>query len=196
MIQIEGGHTASAYLDAFWQWVTFMADGDYDAALDALYWEDIQYKPDPSRFRHSIEHFFGGPDPWSVVVPNERLIDEINRRAEIHLPTGDEPGVFVTHIPVTTRPEDPKDDKIPLMGHGVEMLVRDVGGLNLLAFGIFMRRAGQRVRPAHNPASPRSAGRGISCCLTYPALWDREVPIQPRRGTGESNGASASTLRG
>jgi hypothetical protein len=138
MIQIEGGHTAPGYLNAFWQWVTLMADGDYDAALNALYWGDTQYKPDPSRFRHSIEHFFGGPDPWSVVVPNERLIDEINRRAEIRLGTEGEPGAFITHIPVTTRPEDPKDDKIPLMGHGVEMIVRDVGGAILLEFGIFM----------------------------------------------------------
>ena len=136
MIQIEGGHTASAYLDAYWQWVTLMADGDYDAAIDALYWG--RDKPEPSGIRHSIEHFFGGPDPWSVVVPNERLIDEINRRAEVHLATDNKRGMFIAHIPVTTRPEDPKDDKIPLMGLGVEMFVRDVGGANLLEFGIFM----------------------------------------------------------
>jgi len=95
MIQIEGGHTASAYLDAFWQWVTLMADGDYDAAIDALYWDGD--KPEPSAIRHSIEHFFGGPDPWSVVVPNERLVDEINRSAEIQLPTEDQPGSFIGH---------------------------------------------------------------------------------------------------
>jgi hypothetical protein len=41
-------------------------------------------------------------------------------------------------MPVTTQPEDPKDDEIPLMGLGVQMLVRDIGGMNVLEFGIFV----------------------------------------------------------
>ena len=139
MIEIEGGHTAPAYLDAFWRWVTLMAQGDYDAAADGLFlWEGMGREFDPSDLREHVEQFFGGPDPWSVVVPNERLVDKINGLAEIELARGEEPGYLVTLIPVTTQPEDPKDDEIPLAGVGVQMVVRDVGGASVLGFGIWM----------------------------------------------------------
>jgi hypothetical protein len=134
MIEVEQRDPAS-YLDAFWSWVSLLADGDYGSAVDALYWD--RPKPDPEAFRESVETFFGGPDPWTVVIPNQRLIDEINSAAEIDVPSTGRPGWFMATIPLTTRPQDPKDDAIPLMGLAVSFFVRDVGRAHVMEFEIF-----------------------------------------------------------
>jgi hypothetical protein len=54
------------------------------------------------------------------------------------LAKAEEPGYLVALIPVTTRPQNPKDDEIPLAGVGIEMIVRDVGRGSVLGFGIWM----------------------------------------------------------
>jgi hypothetical protein len=70
----------SNYLDGFWRWVEMLASNDYQRAVDGLYWpRGITWTPEALKCR--ITTFFGGDTPWSVVVPNERLIGVINDAA-------------------------------------------------------------------------------------------------------------------
>jgi hypothetical protein len=43
----------------------------------------------------------------------------------------------MAQIPLTTRPADPKDDAIPLMGLASSFFVRELAGRHVLEFEIF-----------------------------------------------------------
>lgn len=58
-----------------------LAADDYKGALEALYWpKGTTWIPQTLKDR--ITTFWGGNNPWSVVVPNERLIGVINDAAQ------------------------------------------------------------------------------------------------------------------
>src|SRR5829696_5457006 len=65
------------YLAGFWRRIELMAAADYRGALEALHWpRGTSWAPDALRER--VTTFWGGDTPWSVVVPNERLIGVID----------------------------------------------------------------------------------------------------------------------
>lgn len=126
----------SNYLDGFWRWVEILAGGDYQHALEALYWpHGCDWTAES--LKNQITTLFGGDAPWSVVVPNERLIGAINDAAKYEPQNQEGWGWFMAHIPLTTEPADPKSDDIPLMGLATSFLVRQHRGHYVLEFGIF-----------------------------------------------------------
>lgn len=118
LIRLPREDSKSNYLWGFWHWVAILAGGNYQGGLEALYWPNgTTWTPDALKDR--ITTFFGGDDPWSVVIPNDRLVDVINDAAE-HAD-----GWFMAQIPLTTEPSDPKNDAIPLMGLAISFFVRE-----------------------------------------------------------------------
>ncbi len=124
-------------LAAFWRWIAILEAGDYDGAIAALYWD----KPTTwtgAILKERITTFFGGEDPWYVVVPNERLIGVINDACEYAtLQSNGRSGWFMAQIPLTTNPDDPKDDEIPLMGLASSFFVREIDGQYVMEHEIF-----------------------------------------------------------
>jgi len=57
------------YLNGFWQWVELLAKEDYRRALEALYWSE-KNPWTPEILKKRVTTFFGGKDPWSVIIPN------------------------------------------------------------------------------------------------------------------------------
>ncbi len=124
------------YLDGFWRWVELLAADDYRGALEALHWpKGASWTPE--RLKERITTFFGGNAPWSVVVPNERLVAVINDAAEFQPPKREGWGWFMAQVPVTTEPADPKNDEIRLMGLACSFFVRERDGQYVLEFEIF-----------------------------------------------------------
>ena len=126
LIRLARVDTRESYLLGFWRLVELLAEGRYDAAVAGMLWPgDRPIAPDG--FRQVIEGFFGGDDPWSVIIPNERLVGVINDAAEVELPhaggtCSGEPhrhaheGWMLCQIPVTNEPERAKEDDVVLMG--------------------------------------------------------------------------------
>src|SRR5262249_10150645 len=124
------------YLGGFWRWVEMLANDDYRGALEGLYWpRGTSWTPGALKSR--ITTFFGGDAPWSVVVPNERLIGVVNDAAEYQPQNQDGWGWFLAQIPLTTEPADPKNDAIPLMGLASSFFVRPHRGHYVMEFEIF-----------------------------------------------------------
>lgn len=124
------------YLDGFWQWVALLADDDYKGALEALHWpRGTEWTP--KSLKERITTFFGGDAPWSVVIPNGRLVDVINDAAEFQPGSPRAGGWFLAQVPVTTEPADPKNDAIPLMGVACSFFVRKRDRQYVLEFEIF-----------------------------------------------------------
>ena len=136
MIRLPKEDTKVNYLGGFWQWIELLANDNYDAALDALYWA----KPTTwtaAKLKERITTFFGGDDPWFVVIPNDRLINVINDAGEYEPPANDRRGWFMAQIPLTTEPDDPTNDEIPLMGLASSFFVREIDGQYVLEHEIF-----------------------------------------------------------
>ncbi len=128
--------TKANYLDGFWRWVELLAADDYQGALEALHWpKETLWTPEALKDR--ITTFWGGDAPWSVVVPNERLVGVINDDAQFEPRNQDGWGWFMAQVPVTTEPANPKDDKIPLMGVASSFFVRQRGEHYVLEHEIF-----------------------------------------------------------
>ncbi len=100
-------------LDGFWRWVELLAADDDKGALEALHWRKGTKgtKWTPEALKDCITTFWGGNNPWSVVVPNERLVGIINDAAEFQPRNAKGWAWFLAQVPVTTEPADPKDDK-------------------------------------------------------------------------------------
>jgi hypothetical protein len=124
------------YLSGFWRWIELMAANDYQGALEALHWpKGTSWTPD--KLKERVTTFWGGDAPWSVVVPNERLIGVINDAAKFQPRNQDGWGWFLAQVPVTTEPADPKNDEIPLMGVASSFFVRQRGDCYVMEHEIF-----------------------------------------------------------
>lgn len=124
------------YLAGFWRWVELLAADDYQGALEALHWpKGTSFTPE--KLKERITTFFAGNAPWSVVVPNDRLIGVINDAAEFQPRNREGWGWFMAQVPLTTEPGDPKNDKIPLMGLAGSFFVRELDGKYVMEFEIF-----------------------------------------------------------
>ena len=136
LIRLPVVDTKANYLDGFWQWVELLAVNDYQGALEALHWpKGISWTPEALKNR--ITTFWGGDAPWSVVVPNERLVGVINDDAQFEPRNEEGWGWFIAQVPVTTDPADPKNDEIPLMGVASSFFVRQRGQHYVLEHEIF-----------------------------------------------------------
>jgi hypothetical protein len=143
-VQLNGEHlirlpcedSKTNYLDGFWRWVAILAGEDYQRALEALFWPTGTTWT-PSALKESVTKFFGGNDPWSVVIPNDRLVNVINEASEHEAGRQGGGGWFMAQIPLTTEPGDPKNDQIPLMGLATSFFVREHQGSYVLEFEIF-----------------------------------------------------------
>lgn len=123
--------TRENYLDAFWSWVGLLANDDYEAAAKALHPSSPKRLWTGERLQTKVTTFFGGDEPWTVVVPNDRLIAVVNDACDWT------EGWFMAQIPLTTRPQQPKADDIPLMGLATSFFVREIGGMFALEHEIF-----------------------------------------------------------
>jgi hypothetical protein len=136
LIRLPLVDTKPNYLDGFWQWVKLLAADDYRGALEALHWpEGTLWTPEALKVR--ITTFWGGDAPWSVVVPNERLVKAINDGAEFQPRNKNGRGWFLAQVPVTTEPADPNNDEIPLMGVASSFFIRQLGKHYVLEHEIF-----------------------------------------------------------
>jgi|SRR6516164_7455802 hypothetical protein len=136
LIRIPLVDSKANYLDGFWRWVELLAADDYKGALEALLWPNgTSWTPEALKKR--VTTFFGGDAPWSVVVPNDRLVGVINAAAEFQPRNPEGRGWFMAQMPVTTEPSDPKNDKIPLMGLASSFFVRERDECYVLEFEIF-----------------------------------------------------------
>ena len=124
------------YLKGFWDWVSLMADDDYSRAVEALYW---RRKPifTPKKLKERITSFWGGGKPWSVVIPNARLVKVVEDQADFDPSSGSQPGWLMAQIPVTTEPDRIKEDDISLQGVAVSFIVREFEGSKVFDFEIF-----------------------------------------------------------
>jgi hypothetical protein len=91
----------------------------------------------PGALKKRVTTFFGGGAPWSVVVPNDRLVRVINDAAEFQPRNREGWGWFMAQVPVTTEAADPKNDKIPLMGLTSSFFVRERNEKYVLEFESF-----------------------------------------------------------
>jgi hypothetical protein len=136
LIRLPVDDSRQNYLAGFWRWVELLAANDYRAAIEALYWpEPTSWTPDTLRQR--VTTFFGGDAPWSVVIPNERLVSAIDAAAEFLPRNNEHMGWFLAQIPLTTCPTDPKSDEIPLMGLACSFFVRERAGALVMEHEIF-----------------------------------------------------------
>jgi hypothetical protein len=126
LIRLPLVDTKANYLDGFWRWVELLAANDYQGAIEALHWPRGTSWP-PEALKDRITTFWGGSTPWSVVVPNERLVGVINDNAEFQPRNRDGWGWLLAQVPVTTEPADPKNDKILLMGVASSFFLRQQG---------------------------------------------------------------------
>jgi hypothetical protein len=136
LIRLPPVDSKSNYLDGFWRWVELLANDDYQGALEALYWPSGNTKT-AEWLKRRITSFFGGDAPWSVVVPNDRLIGVINDNAEYQARNRDGWGWFMAQIPLTTEPADPKHDEILLMGLATSFIVHPYQECYVMEFEIF-----------------------------------------------------------
>lgn len=136
LIRLPLVDTKANYLAGFWRWVELLAADDYKGALEALHWpKGTLWTPDALKDR--ITTFWNGAVPWSVVVPNERLVGVINDYAQFELRNAESWGWFLAQVPVTTEPADPKHDAIPLMGVASSFFVRQLGEHYVMEHEIF-----------------------------------------------------------
>ncbi|WP_165251945.1 hypothetical protein [Paludisphaera soli] len=112
LILLPSADTKLDYLAGFWRWVELLAADDYAGAIVSLHWPR-ETRWTPEGLKKQITTFFGGDRPWSVVVPNERLIGVLNDLAQFEPLDREGVGWFMAHIPLTTEPSNPKDDALP-----------------------------------------------------------------------------------
>jgi hypothetical protein len=136
LIRLPMEDSKANYLAGFWRWVGFLAAGDYQGALEAFYWPNGTTFT-PERLKERVTKFFGGDAPWSVVVPNDRLIGVVNDAAEFQPRNSKGWGWFMAQVPLTTEPAEPKRDEIPLIGLASSFFVRELDGNYVLEFEIF-----------------------------------------------------------
>lgn len=135
LIRLPVEDAKANYLAGFWRWVELLAADDYQGAVEALHWpKGILLTPE--KLKERVTTFFGGDAPWSVVVPNDRLIGVINDAAEFQPRNREGLGWFMAQVPLTTEPADPKSDEIPLMGLASSFFVRELSGRYVLEFEI------------------------------------------------------------
>lgn len=136
LIRLPAVDTKLDCLAGFWRWVELLAADDYTGALEALHWP--QGRPwTPEKLKERVTTFFGGDVPWSVVVPNESLVGVINDASDFEPRNREGVGWFMAQVPLTTKPEAPKDDGIPLMGLAASFFVRRLHDDYVLEFEIF-----------------------------------------------------------
>ena len=136
LIRLPVEDSKSNYLAGFWQWVELLGAEDYQGALEALHWpKGTTFTPQTLKER--VTTFFSGNAPWSVVIPNDRLIGVITDAAECQLRHGEGWGWLMAQVPLTTEPADPLSNEIPLMGLATSFFVRELGGKYVLEFEIF-----------------------------------------------------------
>jgi len=158
LLKINGEHlirlpiddSKSNYLNGFWRWVEFLANDDYERAVESLYWPHQPswtwspaeiWMPDkyfytPEILKDRVTTFFGGDDPWSVVIPNERLVGVIDNDATYY-PQVEGIGYLMAQIPLTTEPDNPKNDEILLMGLASIFNIIEHDGHYVLNFILF-----------------------------------------------------------
>ena len=136
LILLPPQDTKSNYLRGFWRWVEYLANDNYEMALESLFWtQPTTWTPD--KFKERISRFFGGNEPWVPVIPNQRLIGVINNAAVFQPRNKEGWGWLLAQIPVTTKPQNPKDDQIPLMGLATSFFIREHKGNYVLDLEIF-----------------------------------------------------------
>ena len=136
LIRLPMRDSKENYLAGFWEWVRYLEKEDFRGALEALYWpRDVSWTPEELKKR--VTTFFGGPDPWTVVVPNERLVKVIDDAAQFQAQNAKGWGWLMAQIPLTTRPQDPKSDDIPLMGLATSFFLREHQSHYVMEFEIF-----------------------------------------------------------
>jgi hypothetical protein len=104
--------------------------------VEALYWTKTPAWT-AAALEKAVTTSFGGKEPWSVVIPNARLVGVINDAAEHDAARNEGGGWFMAQIPLTTAPSDPKSDQIPLMGLATSFFVRPHAGAYILELEIF-----------------------------------------------------------
>ena len=147
LIRLPLVDTRESYLSGFWRFVELLAADRYEAALAGLMWPKGQVG-DPGEFRRAVEGFYGGDEPWSVVIPNERLVAVINEAAEVTL-AGDSAhgcndpthvhnqGWMLCQIPVSNEPQRAKEDDVVLMGVAASFVLKQHEGGYVMCFEIF-----------------------------------------------------------
>jgi hypothetical protein len=136
LIRLPVRDSKEDYLEGFWRWVQLLANNDYQGALESLYWSrETTWTPD--KLKERISTFFGGAERWTVVVPNDRLIKVINDASEFQARNEKGSGWLMAQIPLTTKPQDPKRDDIPLMGLATSFFVREHQGHYVMELEIF-----------------------------------------------------------
>jgi hypothetical protein len=136
LISLPIEDTKENYLNGFWQWVGFLAQQDYIRGVEAVFWPKPVVSP-PAQLKERVTKFWGGSKPWSVVVPNARLIRVVNDDARFEPPAPNGAGWFMAQIPVTTEPLRSKADDIILQGVAVSFFVREFERRYVLHFEIF-----------------------------------------------------------
>lgn len=83
LIRLPIENSRADFINGFWQWVALLANNDYQHAADALFCSNGEpWTPDVMRER--VTTFFRGEKPWSVVIPNDRLVGVVNEGIECH----------------------------------------------------------------------------------------------------------------
>lgn len=136
LISLPIEDTKENYLNGFWQWVRFLTDDDYTRGVEAIYWpKTVVFTP--AKLKERVTKFWGGSAPWSVVIPNDRLIGVVNNDSQFEPPNQNRTGWFMAQIPVTTEPLRSKADDVILQGVAVSFFLREFAGQYVFEFEIF-----------------------------------------------------------
>jgi hypothetical protein len=136
LISLPIEDTKKNYLSGFWQWVGILADDDFTRGVESIYWpKTVGFTP--ADLKERVTRFWGGPTPWSVVIPNDRLIGVVNDDAQFEPPNGNRKGWFMAQIPVSNEPLKSKADDVILQGVAVSFFVREFEQRYVLDFEIF-----------------------------------------------------------
>ena len=130
-------------LDGFWKWIQLLDDGNFEKAVEAIYWEDSR-PISPENLKERITTFFEWDGkPMDIVYPCEELKEIVNNAVELewedyHQPTENHVGWCMVQVPVTNeKAEAKKSTNAGLWGVAASFFIIEINGKYAFDFEIF-----------------------------------------------------------
>ena len=134
LLLLPSDRVDASFREGFWRWISLLAEGDFQAAVEALRWGEGT-EMSPGQLEERIAAFFNDSDVMVPIVPNERLVAMIDEKMEIEW--DEEDGWAMALLPVSNEPDKAKDDNVALMGIAISFFVVKQGGHQVLEFEKF-----------------------------------------------------------
>ena len=134
LLLLPSDRVDASFREGFWRWISLLAEGDFQAAVEALRWGEGT-EMSPGQLEERIATFFNDSDVMVPIVPNERLVAMIDEKMEIEW--DEEDGWGRALLPVSNEPDRAKEDDVALMGIAITFFVVKQGEHQVLEFEKF-----------------------------------------------------------